>query len=678
MRDNQLSMRRSEEPPLRRTPASGSQGLHLEDAQERASDHSSQVDAWMNRVPTHPPELVIAALERSLGAVWNRARITLGDGSLAAVVERVLHDAAMRFPVFAAIGVDARGIRTVELNTRVKAEDVQELREGMRFALIQLLSVLGNLTAEILTPALHASLQQLGREDQGDAPTPPSGATPHVHPDHVTAYPEAPRGIPTLGTGIPNLDLILGRGIPRGSVSILGGPPGSGKTILAQQFCFHNASAACPALYFSTLSEPMAKTLLYMRQFSFFDRDKIDRDIHLVDLGEIMRSENGAGKATQVLIDHVKRVKPGIIVIDSFKSFDDLNRSGGEMRKFGHKIAVSLMAWEATALLLGEYSPSDYETKPFFSIADGLIALYHEEVSGEWQRFIQVHKMRGVAHNRDPHAFGIGDAGIEAYTPRLNIRRSSEADRQHRMTPRIPTGIAGLDELIGAGIPFGSSVLLSGGPGTGKTVLLLDFIYQGARLGHKGVLFSFEETPDRLRATARSLGWDLDREVDRGMVEIVFIPQPDIMLEANLLMMHHKVNSWGARRIAIDSVSVFLHKVKDPRIAQEKIFQIATVVQSAGAVGLFATDIPYGTDLLSRLGIEETIVDGVILLTATEDGFLRRRYLEVYKLRNTMHAMGRHELIIDANNVRVIPRQGSGTSDTSGTSVKARKRRAAK
>ena len=462
--------------------------------------------------------------------------------------------------------------------------------------------------------------------------------------------------IPCIATGVPNLDLILGDGIPKGSVTIVAGPPGSGKSILAQQFCFHNATAEAQAVYFTTLSEPMAKSLLYMGQFSFFDIRKINTIIHFVDLGEIMRSEGPEG-ATKALLDHVKRIKPAFVVIDSFKSFDDFNRTGGEMRKFGHQIAVQLMAWEATALLLGEYAPDDYQTRPFFSIADGLLSLEHRETSGEWQGFVQVLKMRGIAHSRDPHAFSIGSDGLRAFTPRISIRRGPEANMQRRDVPRLTSGITGLDELLDGGIPNGSSVLLSGGPGTGKTVLLLDFIYQGALAGEKGILFSFEETPERLRAAAQGLGWDLDKQVAIGMVEVVFIPQTDINLEADLVMMQERVTALGARRIAIDSVSVFLHKVNDKRIAQEKVFQLATIVQVAGAVGFFATDIPYGTDLLSRFGIEETIVDGVILLTATEDGFLRKRYLEVYKLRNTAHAMGRHELVIGGKGrVAVYPR----------------------
>ena len=192
--------------------------------------------------------------------------------------------------------------------------------------------------------------------------------------------------------------------------------------------------------------------------------------------------------------------------------------------------------------------------------------------------------------------------------------------------------------------------------GTGKTVLCLEFIYRGALKGEKGILFSFEETEERLRATARGLGWDLEREIERGMVEIVFIPQPDILVEAHLVMMSERIAALGARRVAIDSVSVFLHKVTDSKINREKVFQLASIVQNAGAVGFFATDIPYGANQISRFGVEETVVDGVILLTSTEEGLERQRYLEVYKLRNTAHLKGRHNLTIGPGGLSIFPR----------------------
>src|SRR5690606_27242295 len=120
----------------------------------------------------------------------------------------------------------------------------------------------------------------------------------------------------------------------------------------------------------------------------------------------------------------------------------------------------------------------------------------------------------------------------------------------------------------------------------------LEFVYRGAQIGEKGILFSFEETGERLRAAASGFGWDLDAEIERGMVEIVFIPQTDIMVEGHLLMMQERIAALQARRVVIDSVSVFMHKIKDAQTVREKLFQLATIVHNEQAVGLFATDIP--------------------------------------------------------------------------------------
>jgi circadian clock protein KaiC len=147
------------------------------------------------------------------------------------------------------------------------------------------------------------------------------------------------------------------------------------------------------------------------------------------------------------------------------------------------------------------------------------------------------------------------------------------------------------------------------------------------------------------------------------MVEIVFIPQPEIMVETHLVMIQKRIAAMGAKRVVIDSISVFLHKVADPQLSREKVYHLCSIVQNAGAVGFFATDIPYGSKQVSRFGVEETVVDGVIILTSTEEGMDRQRYLEVYKLRNTAHLKGRHNMVIGHGGVSVFPRYAQMDED---------------
>jgi circadian clock protein KaiC len=262
-------------------------------------------------------------------------------------------------------------------------------------------------------------------------------------------------------TGVKNLDEVLSGGLPSGTITVLAGTPGTGKTILSQQIVFSNASPDAPAIFFQTLSEPTAKTLRYLKQFSLFDLKKLeDGSIQFIDLGEMLRAE-GLEKALSLLMNNIKKFKPAFVVIDSFKVFEDLARSKEELRKFTYEVAVNLMAWECTTLLLGEFSNIDLESNPLFSIVDGLISLKSSSESGEQQRFIQVVKMRGTNHSRDEHAFTINDTGLEIYAPRVTIRRLPGSDKMvsGNGPDRAKLGIPSVDSLLGNGIPYGSSLL---------------------------------------------------------------------------------------------------------------------------------------------------------------------------------------------------------------------------
>jgi circadian clock protein KaiC len=466
--------------------------------------------------------------------------------------------------------------------------------------------------------------------------------------------------IPRVTTGVPNLDDLLNGGLPKGSVTVVSGPPGSGKTILTQQVCFHNASAKNRVLWFGTLSEPTAKVLRHLQPFSFFDQKKVDAMINFVDLGALLHTQ-GLKATSALILQHVKKLKPAIVVIDSFKAYDDVANSKEELRKFVYGLVVDLMAWETTTLLVGEYLPADLHSNSLSAIADGLVLLSQRVSLGECQRFFQIVKMRGSDHSRDEHPFVISEDGLRVFAPRLGIRLEHAPSGPQ---DRCITHITKLDELLGPGIPWGSSLLIGGVAGTGKTVLSLEFIYRGALAGEKGILFSFEETEERLLAAGKGLGWDVEREIRRGMIEIVFIPQPDIAVEEHLVMMRERIEAMHAKRVVIDSVSVFLHKVTNPQLSREKIFHLCSIVQNVGAVGFFPTDIPYGSKQVSRFGVEETVVDGVIILTSTEEGQERQRYIEVYKLRNTAHLKGLHNMVIEHGGVSIFPRYGDDFPET--------------
>jgi circadian clock protein KaiC len=176
---------------------------------------------------------------------------------------------------------------------------------------------------------------------------------------------------------------------------------------------------------------------------------------------------------------------------------------------------------------------------------------------------------------------------------------------------RIETGVRNLDALLHGGLPKGSVLIVAGSPGAGKTILAQQICFHHASANQRVVFFSTLSEP-----TAKTL---------------LYLSQFSFF----------------------DREKVFMHKIAEPPSVRAKVFQLATIVQNVGAVGLLATDIPYGANQLSRSGVEETVVDGVILLSATEEDMNRQRYVEVYKLRNTAHVTGRHKMTIGAGGITI-------------------------
>lgn len=597
------------------------------------------VEAWLKEREGTPSKELIEGFARTWDALWRRAELTLGDITARSASQRVLAGAAEKFPALAPLRVD-----DWEASFDSLLEDGDgRLREALAFLLAEALALLGHLSGGILTPALHGLLS--GRAEPAK-PSPVSlGAA-------ASSAVNAEAAIARLETGVRNLDEVLGGGLPEGSITVIAGAPGSGKTTLGHQIAFHHAAPDRRVLYMSTFSEPAAKLMRFMRQFEYFDAGKLEGSIHLMDIGRVLRDQN-LDHHLEAILAAVERLRPSLLVIDSFKGFESVSHSPRQFRRFCFDLAASLVAWDCTSLLIGEYVPNEEATSPLFSVVDGLIMLSHYESAGEEQRFIQVLKMRGTDHSPDRQPFAITSRGVEVYAPRVAIRRTPRPGTERE---RIKLGVSRLDELLDGGILRGSSVLVSGVSGTGKTVLLLEILYRGALNGEKGLMFTFEETPERLRETARGLGWDFDAQLEAGRLELAYIPQPDILGERHLLMMHERLQAFKPARVAVDSLSVFLHKISEPTLAREKTFQLAAAVDEADAVGFFSVDVPYGTPRISRMGVEETVLDGAIILSSEAEGLERRRYVEVYKLRATPHLLGRHALLIGEGGVRVFPR----------------------
>ncbi|MFL6247321.1 MAG: RAD55 family ATPase [Thermoanaerobaculia bacterium] len=351
-----------------------------------------------------------------------------------------------------------------------------------------------------------------------------------------------------LTTGIEKLDLVLGGGIPEFSFNIIMGEPGSGKTTLAHQIVFANASKERPALYFTVLGEPTIKMLRYQQQFSFFDASKVNESIHFANLAELALGGD-LSKALDAIAEQMERIQPSLVVVDSFRTLVGPS-SMDRVQDFVQKLAVRLTSSQATTFLVGEYT--DGEHSPVFTLADGTIALSQNVIRNSMVRKLRILKMRGADPQPGMHTVRIGDDGLEVFPRMIKPVEASQMVVSRKM---ISTGVAGVDEMLGGGTFEGSSLIIAGPAGSGKTTVGIHFIAEGVRTGEPGVMAIFEETVPKYIAQAEGFGMDLQKMVDSGQVEIVYIRPLDLSVDETLYAIQAAVERVGACRVVIDSLT---------------------------------------------------------------------------------------------------------------------------
>src|SRR5438552_1629408 len=342
-----------------------------------------------------------------------------------------------------------------------------------------------------------------------------------------------------LPTGVQGLDNVLGGGLPEFSFNLIAGPPGAGKTTLAQQLVFALATHDRPALYFTVVGEPPLKMLRYQQQFSFFDLARVNEAVHFVNLGEDI--VNGSlEKILGRIVQEVEATNPGVVVVDSFRTVAraaERSRDELDLQYFVQQLAVRLTGWEATTFLVGEYQPSEVANNSVFTVADGLFWLYQSVDRNSMVRKMQVMKMRGQAPIPGLHTFRITDDGIQVF-PRVIVGRAEEtraaASAQRRKPKeRLSVGVKGLDDMMGGGIPAGYSVLVAGPSGSGKTILATEFIMEGARHDEPGIIAIFEKRPGEY-SQSDPTGRAFERVMREQKVDIIHTRPLDLSIDETL------------------------------------------------------------------------------------------------------------------------------------------------
>lgn len=443
-----------------------------------------------------------------------------------------------------------------------------------------------------------------------------------------------------LPSGVPGFDEVLGGGIPECSFNMIAGSPGTGKTTMAEQIMFANATPERPALHFTVLGEPPLKMLRYQQQFGFFDLSRVGKDIHFMNLSEEVL-ERDFDAVFDRIVSEVEKANPSIVVVDSFRTVMKGSESPGgnelDLQHFVQRLALRLTSWEATTFLLGEYGESESRS-PVFTVADGVFWLSNDIERNATVRKLRVTKVRGQAPLSGMHTMRITSAGVEVF-PRQTYRPG--AGKRRNFTTRLLTGVTALDEMMSGGIPAGDSILVSGPTGAGKTIIGTQFIAAGVNAGECAVIAVFEEHPETYIARAQSLGFDVRDMMARGKLGIMYLRPLDLSVDETLREIEDRVKALGATRVVIDSLTGFEIALA-PSYRQdfhESFYRLLQSLTEMNITVLSTLEAAEGTDYLrfSPYNISFLSDDIVAMRYIELEGQLRT-VLGVIKMRGSEHS----------------------------------------
>lgn len=441
------------------------------------------------------------------------------------------------------------------------------------------------------------------------------------------------------------LDEVLGGGLPAFGINLIAGLPGSGKTMLAEQYVFANATEQRPAVYLATISEPFEKMIRYGQGLNFFDRQAIGRRVFFGSLSESLGARGLDGALDEIAAILRERM-PGILVIDSFKALAAFAPDPLAFRRFASELAERLSAIPTDVFWVGEYDSDQPNEAPEFAVADAIIAL-RTHISGARQtRTLRVLKLRGSAYLSGEHAYRLSADGLQAFPRLADVPMTTGYNVG---TGRVSMGVPQIDEMLHGGLFRSSSTLLAGPSGTGKTILALNFLAAGARGGEPVIMASLQENASQIRQTLATFG------IDQQQFEILYQSPVDLYIDEWVYELLDAAKRRGARRIVIDSINDLRIAVGEETRLREYLYSLSQRCSRLGISLLLTYETSELTGFTSVSEGEQVsnLADNVILLRYSLEDSQIGREIAVLKTRGSGHDHFLRPFTISPNGVSV-------------------------
>ena len=468
----------------------------------------------------------------------------------------------------------------------------------------------------------------------------------------------AARELEKLATGIVGFDQLANGGLPKGRSTLLVGTAGSGKTVMALQFLLAGVRDYQENGVFVTFEEPPADLMQNVRSFGW-DLEGLlaQKKIAVVDAtpepgAEIIDTGGYDLSALLARIESaIRSVGAKRVILDAIGALFPQLTDANVIRRELHRIAAGLRALGVTTLVTMERTEEDgnvgrWGVEEF--VADNVILLRNRLETEKRRRTVEILKFRGATHHKGEYPFTIDSEDGVTIIPLSAIELMQKSS-----AIRVSSGVEEIDQMCSGGMYRDSIILVSGATGTGKTLMVTQYIKAAIDAGERAILFGAEESREQLTRNAASWGVDFEKAERDGLLRIV-CRYPEVMgLEDHLLQMKRDIRAFQPQRVAIDSMSAF-ERVSTQKSFREFVIALTSTIKHLEITGLFTntTSMLTGGESITETHIS-TITDTIILLRYVELQGEMRRGLTVLKMRGTFHDKGIREYVIDSKGMHV-------------------------
>jgi circadian clock protein KaiC len=433
-------------------------------------------------------------------------------------------------------------------------------------------------------------------------------------------------------TGVAGFDRILHGGFFEGGLYIIAGPPGAGKTILGNQLCFHHVASGGRAIFMTMLTESHSRMLAHLGPLSFFDPASIGRTLHYLSGYSVVLTE-GLGGLLKLVRQVIRDQAATMLVVDGLTNAQAIADAPLELKQFLHDLHAFTEISGCTTFLLAHYD-GNLLLQPEHTMVDGVVALSSHRVSVRSIREIEIWKLRGSAFVEGRHFCTITDAGVTVY-PRTEVVLDGSVFDVSSERGRRPFGIDQLDVMLQGGLLAGSTTLVVGPAGSGKTLLGLHFLTAGAQAGESGLYIGLYEPPPDLIAKADKVGLGLSGWAATGRIAMLWQPVIENSLDMLAEQLMDMIVNQGIQRVFIDGLQGLQTLTTYPERLNRFLTALSNELRVRQVTTIYTIEI---RDLLSPtvvVPIEglSALADNLILLRQVELRSQLYRLLSILKVR---------------------------------------------